>query len=74
MGDTDDFFAKKDKKKKGGLKKYSKVNTDMLVNNLEETAMKEQKPQEVNEIETEKSTTSALDQQVQNTLKNHNLG
>jgi hypothetical protein len=36
MGDLDDFFAKKDKKKKGG-KKFSKANTDVLAKNLQET-------------------------------------
>ena len=36
MGDLDDFFAKKDKKKKGA-KKFSKANTDVLAKNLQET-------------------------------------
>ena len=35
MGDLDDFFAKKDKKK--GAKKFSKANTDVLAKNLQET-------------------------------------
>lgn len=33
MGDIDDFFAKKDKKKKG-TKKFSKANTDVIAKNL----------------------------------------
>ena len=45
MGDIDDFFAKKDKKKKG-TKKFSKANTEVLAKNLEETAIKEQMQQE----------------------------
>ena len=45
MGDIDDFFAKKDKKKKG-TKKFSKANTDVLAKNLEESAIKEQMQQE----------------------------
>ena len=45
MGDIDDFFAKKDKKKKG-TKKFSKANTDVIAKNLEETAIKEQMQQE----------------------------
>ena len=36
MGDIDDFFAKKDKKKKGG-KKFAKANTDVVAKNLIET-------------------------------------
>ena len=32
----DDFFAKKDKKKKGG-KKFAKANTDVVAKNLIET-------------------------------------
>ena len=36
MGDIDDFFAKKDKKKKGA-KKFSKANTDVIAKNLIET-------------------------------------
>jgi len=61
----DDFFAKKDKKKKGGPKKFSTANTEVLAKNLEETARKEQKAQdkEVNEIGTENSTNTPLDQQ-----------
>jgi len=45
MGDIDDFFAKKDKKKKGG-KKFSKANTDVIAKNLIETDKKELKEQE----------------------------
>lgn len=65
MADIDDFFAKKDKKKKGGPKKFSKANTDVLAKNLEETARKEQKAQEkeVNEIGSENNTNTAIDQQ-----------
>ena len=43
MGDLDDFFAKKDKKKKGGAKKFSKANTDVLAKNLQETERSVQK-------------------------------
>jgi len=65
MADLDDFFAKKDKKKKGGPKKFSKANTEVLAKNLEETARKEQKAQEkeVNEIGSENNTNTPLDQQ-----------
>jgi len=65
MGDIDDFFAKKDKKKKGGPKKFSKANTEVLAKNLEETARKEQKAQdkEVNDIGTDNNTNTPLDQQ-----------
>ena len=45
MADLDDFFAKKDKKKKG-TKKFSKANTDVIAKNLEESAIKEQKQQD----------------------------
>jgi len=45
MADLDDFFAKKDKKKKG-TKKFSKANTDVIAKNLEESAKKELKAQE----------------------------
>jgi len=45
MADLDDFFAKKDKKKKG-TKKFSKANTDVIAKNLEETAIKEQMQQD----------------------------
>jgi len=45
MGDIDDFFAKKDKKKKG-TKKFSKANTDVIAKNLIETDKKELKEQE----------------------------
>lgn len=39
MADLNDFFAKKDKKKKGG-KKFSKANTDVLAKNLVENDLK----------------------------------
>lgn len=45
MGDLDDFFAKKDKKKKGG-KKFSKANAEVIAKNLIETDRKELKEQE----------------------------
>jgi len=45
MADLDDFFAKKDKKKKG-TKKFSKANTEVIAKNLEETAIKEQRQQD----------------------------
>jgi len=45
MADIDDFFAKKDKKKKG-TKKFSKANTDVIAKNLEESAIKEQLQQD----------------------------
>ena len=45
MGDLDDFFAKKDKKKKG-TKGFSKANTDILAKNLEEMERKEQSKQD----------------------------
>jgi len=45
MGDIDDFFKKKDKKKKGD-KKFAKANTDVLAKNLEQMAVKEEKAME----------------------------
>jgi hypothetical protein len=45
MGDLDDFFAKKDKKKKG-MKGFSKANTEILAKNLEEMERKEQNKQD----------------------------
>jgi hypothetical protein len=45
MGDLDDFFAKKDKKKKG-TKGFSKANTEILAKNLEEMERKEQNKQD----------------------------
>lgn len=45
MADIDDFFAKKDKKKKG-TKKFSKANTEVIAKNLIETERKELKEQE----------------------------
>ena len=45
MADLDDFFAKKDKKKKT-KKGFSKANTDILAKNLEENERKEQRAEE----------------------------
>jgi len=45
MADLDDFFAKKDKKKKT-KKGFSKANTDVLAKNLEENDRKEQQAEE----------------------------
>merc|ERR1712018_442476 len=45
MADLDDFFAKKDKKKKG-KKVFSKANTEVLAKNLEENERKEQQAEE----------------------------
>merc|ERR1712018_490470 len=45
MADLDDFFAKKDKKKKG-KKGFSKANTEVLAKNLEENERKEQQAEE----------------------------
>ena len=45
MANIDDFFAKKDKKKKG-TKKFSMANTDVIAQNLEESAKKEQLQQD----------------------------
>jgi len=45
MADLDDFFAKKDKKKKG-KKAFSKANTEVLAKNLEENDRKEQQAEE----------------------------
>ena len=43
MADLDDFFAKKDKKKKQKKgPKYSKANTDVLAKNLLENERKEE--------------------------------
>jgi len=50
MGDIDDFFAKKDKKKKG-TKKFSKANTEVIAKNLLETDKKELKEMEKQEKE-----------------------
>ena len=49
MADLHDFVAKKDKKKKG-TKMFSKVNTDVMAKNLEETASKDQKQNQDKEI------------------------
>ena len=46
MADIDNFFAKKDKKKKGN-KKFSKANPDVIAQKLERTARKEQMQQEM---------------------------
>ena len=46
MADLDDFFAKKDKKKKGKTKGFSKANTEVLAKNLEENDRKEQQAEE----------------------------
>lgn len=45
MADLDDFFAKKDKKKKT-KKGFSKANTDVLAKNLEINEKKEQQAEE----------------------------
>ena len=45
MAVLDDFFAKKDKKKKG-KKAFSKANTEVLAKNLEENDRKEQQAEE----------------------------
>lgn len=45
MADLDDFFAKKDKKKKT-KKGFSKANTEILAKNLEENDRKEQQAEE----------------------------
>lgn len=45
MADLDDFFAKKDKKKKT-KKGFSKANTEVLAKNLEENERKEQQAEE----------------------------
>lgn len=50
MGDMDDFFAKKDKKKKG-TKKFSKANTDVIAKNLIDSDRKELKEMERQEKE-----------------------
>ncbi len=44
MADLDNFFAKKDKKKKKG---FSKANTDVLAKNLEEKELRELKAEAV---------------------------
>lgn len=46
MADLDDFFAKKDKKKRGGKKGFSKANTDVLAKNLEEKELRDLKAEE----------------------------
>jgi len=56
MGDIDDFFAKKDKKKKG-TKKFSKANTEVIAKNLLETDKKELKEMEKQEKELATITT-----------------
>ena len=50
MADLDDFFAKKDKKKKGKKgPKFAKANTDILAQNLIENEKKEEKIQIIND-------------------------
>ena len=65
MADFDDFFAKKDKKKKG-TKKFSKANTDVIAKNLEETAIKEQQAQdkEITNMGEDAMNTEKVKQQV----------
>lgn len=46
MSNLDDFFAKKDKKKKGKKSGFSKANTDVLAKNLEENDRKEARAEE----------------------------
>ena len=50
MADLDDFFAKKDKKKKT-KKGFSKANTDVLAKNLEINEKKEQQADFLKHIE-----------------------
>ena len=45
MADLDDFFAKKDRKKKNKAG-FSKANTDVLAKNLEENERREAKAEE----------------------------
>eukprot|EP00088_Acartia_fossae_P000985 TRINITY_DN10363_c0_g1_i1.p2 TRINITY_DN10363_c0_g1~~TRINITY_DN10363_c0_g1_i1.p2 ORF type:complete len:259 (-),score=112.91 TRINITY_DN10363_c0_g1_i1:513-1289(-) len=62
MADLDDFFAKKDKKKKG-TKKFSKANTEVIAKNLVETERKE-----IKELERQdKEFTSQLSEERVNT-------
>jgi len=65
MADLDDFFAKKDKKKKGGPKKFSKANTEVIAKNLEESAKKDEKARdkEVSELGNENNPNTPLNQQ-----------
>ena len=67
MADLDDFFAKKDKKKKG-TKKFSKANTDVIAQNLEETARKEQAQQD-KDINMGEETGESVAQQVAETVR-----
>jgi len=64
MADLDDFFKKKDKKKKGE-KKFAKANTDVLAKNLEQMAVKEEKAmeKEISEMNND-SPNTPLNQQV----------
>jgi len=66
MADLDDFFAKKDKKKKGGPKKFSKANTEVIAKNLEESAKKDEKARdkEVSELGNENNPNTPLNQQL----------
>ena len=64
MADLDDFFKKKDKKKKGE-KKFAKANTDVLAKNLEVMDEKEEKAlvKEIAEMNNDNPGTT-LNQQV----------
>jgi hypothetical protein len=64
MADLDDFFKKKDKKKKGE-KKFAMANTDVLAKNLEQMAVKEEKAldKEISEMNND-SPNTPLNQQV----------
>jgi len=64
MADLDDFFKKKDKKKKGE-KKFAKANTDVLAKNLEQMAVKEEKEiqKEMSEMKND-SPNTPLNQQL----------
>ena len=59
MADLDDFFAKKDKKKK--TKKFSKANVDELAKNLEETDKKEQRQADTGTLATSQATSEEND-------------
>ena len=70
MADLDDFFKKKDKKKKGE-KKFAKANTDVLAKNLEQMAVKEEKEiqKEMSEMKND-SPNTPLNQQVSGDERN----
>lgn len=59
MADLDDFFAKKDKKKK--TKKFSKANVDELAKNLEETDKKEQRQADTGTLATSQANSEEND-------------